>query len=410
MWRRHGDALFALLVLGGFTLQATGLAFLTWSFVVRSSNPAAVGPEEVLVASVVAVGLVLLAIVTFILGYHAFSARRDARRQVHRARWAERWTRVAFGAESPPPGPLSALTLDALLDVRETLLDEQGRRLDAVLQRPSVVLSLTDALRSWRLTVRLETLDRLARARLPSTLYPILDVIGDDRASVRLMAVRAAARALARLPGGPALDRAAATFAKSLGRVPLPQGIILEGLMLSEEAAAPVIRRLLREDPLLNGSSQRTRWAALEAAGRLELLDLADEVAAFIKHEDPELRAAALRALGRMGHLPVMAVLSVALALSDEVDFVRVQATRVAGLLTSRVAIPRLWKRLGDRSWWVRRTAAETLLQHGSEGQEALARAAREHDDRYARHMAVQSLLDAKRIDTDTARRLRESA
>jgi HEAT repeat protein len=50
--------------------------------------------------------------------------------------------------------------------------------------------------------------------------------------------------------------------------------------------------------------------------------------------------------------------------------------------------------RLGDRSWWVRRAAADALVALGPAGLAQLGRAARAHPDRFARDIAEQALRD----------------
>jgi HEAT repeat protein len=94
-------------------------------------------------------------------------------------------------------------------------------------------------------------------------------------------------------------------------------------------------------------------------------------------------------------------------ALNDPTEFLRVQASRTALLLPRELARPALWDRLGDESWWVRRAAAQALLSLGSDGPRLLQSAGTGHPDRFARHMAVQVLLDAGKLDPDLARTIR---
>jgi tetratricopeptide (TPR) repeat protein len=140
-----------------------------------------------------------------------------------------------------------------------------------------------------------------------------------------------------------------------------------------------------------------------------ELLELAEDVAAHVTDPDAEVRAASLRALGRLGFMPPVAVPGALEATGDPVEFVRVQAMRTAVLLPHAEARTALWRGLGDQSWWVRRAAAHALLGLGMEGPDLVQRAARTHPDRYARQMALQVLLDAGRLDGNDARALREA-
>jgi HEAT repeat protein len=146
----------------------------------------------------------------------------------------------------------------------------------------------------------------------------------------------------------------------------------------------------------------------LDTAGRLKALDLAEQVAPFCGHPNPEVRAAALRALSLIGILPPGSEQAAAVALIDPVEYVRIQATRTASLLPRVAAERALWDLLADESWWVRRAAAKALLTLGTDGPAILERAGRSHQDRFGRHMAIQVLLDSGHLDPARARRLRE--
>lgn len=124
-------------------------------------------------------------------------------------------------------------------------------------------------------------------------------------------------------------------------------------------------------------------------------------------HPEPEVRAAAIRALRQIGYVPPEAEEGVLAALHDELPFLRTQAAHVSPLLPRDEVLPELWRLMGDGSWWVRRAAAQALSRMAGTGLSQLRRAARRHPDRYARHMAVQVLLEAGRLDAEEARHLR---
>jgi HEAT repeat protein len=432
MWRRYGDDLYASLVLVAFTVEAIALGFLTWGFLFDLAGRIGGGRLGFfLVGSVAITALALITIGGYVIGYHMFSARRERGRRQRMEAWTDLWVEVLFQGQTPPQEPLPPEAEETLLDLREHLVGTEGRRVEWLVRRYRVGERLVERSRSLshrrllvraaskvrrrRLSGRLDALESLAKARLALSIEPLLELLGDREASVRLMAIRSLARTLGRMPEGAHRDRAGDQFSEAILRAELPPGAVEGALLLLEDAAPRVLRRLLVTSPAPQyagshiSSEAHAALAArvLDAVGRLKVLELADESARFTIHPQPEARAAALRALGRLGILPPAAEPALRAAFRDPVEFVRVQAARASVLLPRPVARPALWELLADESWWVRRSAATTLLGLGKEGPAGLKRAGRSHPDRYARHMAVQVLLDAGRIDAAQARSLR---
>jgi HEAT repeat protein len=418
MWRRYGDDLYALLILAIFSTEALVLGFLTWRFAAGAT--AALGGEglgTVLIFSVAATALALITVGGYVLAYHVISSRSERGRRERLDAWTARWVGVLFERGDPPPGPLPAEGVETLLDLREHLAGAEGERVEALVRSYRIGEGLIDrsriegarwstrfvgSLQRRRLSRRLDALQYLAKARLAQSVEPLLLLLEDREPAIRLMALRSVARSLARMPEGPLWDRGILGFAEAVRSARIPPGAVEECLLLLESAAPRVLAILLaasHDPPLLA--------RVIDAVGRLKLLELGEEVAPHLDHPEVEVRAAALRTLGRLGYLPSTAEASVTAALEDETEFVRVQASRTAMLLPREVARPALWERLGDESWWVRRAAAQALLGLGADGPKLLQSAGTGHPDRFARHMAVQVLLDAGRLDPDLARSIR---
>jgi HEAT repeat protein len=422
MWRKYGDDLYASIVLAVFSFEALVLGGLTWSFALRASRALGGGNvTAILIASIAVTALSLVLIGGYVLAYHVLSNRRERGRRERLEAWAARWVAVLFGNEAPPIAPLPAEGVESLLDLREHLAGTEGERVEslvhgygigpALLDRTSVMerrglARILNSLRHRRLSTRLEALEALAKARLAQSVEPLLRLLDDREESVRLMALRSLARSLARMPEGPACDRAILGFAEAVMTSDLSPGLVEESLLLLEGAAPRVLSIMLAAGPGDRRASLVVR--ATDAVGRLKLLELAEDVASHLADPEPELRAAALRALSQIGILPAGHEPSVAAALSDDVEFVRVQAARTAMLLPVEVAEPELWRLLGDQSWWVRRAAANALFRLGTDGPSVLERAGRNHPDRFARHMALQVLLDAGRLEPARANMIRE--
>ncbi len=394
MWRRFGDVAFAVLVGLVVTVEAIPLVHLTWVMLGRlvgSTGGSRI--ELVLLGALASASLGLVTITTYSLGFQHVSERRAAALAARRRGWVGRWLRVLYGTDGPPSGPIGRDAVEALLDLRETVRGRDAERVASLLARFGVGEMLERRVRGGRLAGRLDALDGLARARIPEAMPTLLAAVGSRDRAIQLAAARAAARTAAAVGDPTERDRIGAALVDALEGARLPFGVVEEVLLLADDAAPSLVAEILGRSeaavPFLR--------AALDAVARLQLLGFADDVGRLLDHADPEVRAAALRAVARTGLLPPAARPSVIAALEDPVGFVRNHATNAARLLPVDQALEVLWDRLGDPSWWVRRAAAESLARLGRAGLGELGRAADVHPDRYARDMAAQTLRD--RVD-----------
>lgn len=124
-------------------------------------------------------------------------------------------------------------------------------------------------------------------------------------------------------------------------------------------------------------------WLAL--AESLNLPSLRPTITDLATHQDPEVRAAAARALRRYPHQT--SVDAVRRLLDDPQDFVRSSAAQALGVLRAADAQEALERGLTDRAWWVRFRCALALALFGEPGRAALRRA-RHSPDHFAREMA----------------------
>jgi HEAT repeat protein len=406
MWRRYGDAVYTLVTFAVFGFETLALGALSISFLLgRTTGIADTPVEGILLATLTSTASALALLGFFLLAYHFTSTLRDRWHVEQLDTWTERW--IALALEDTPaeqtadvPRRLPRAAVDAVLSLLEVVKSEEGDRLKAVLARHGVDRLLLRHVRSGHLTARLDAIESLGKARLPQAFDALISLLKHPRPVVRRMAVRAAAGTLATMPAEPGPDDPGARFIEALKGTDIQSGVAQESLLLLETKAGAVLRDLLAEPDL----GDRLRWVALETTGRLGLADMAGEVAGSTTHADPELRAAAFRALHRLGSVPEEAHGSLLEALRDEVDFVRVQASHAAAFLPAEVALPALEPGLGEESWWVRRATAASMARLGDDGVAAVRRAAETHPDQAAREMAVQILLEAGVLDPAAAR------
>lgn len=153
------------------------------------------------------------------------------------------------------------------------------------------------------------------------------------------------------------------------------------------------LRKLLASDQL-KGLEEKL---ALEALGDVqlpsEIPQIATLVAKYLKAEDGELRASAVRVLGKHrcdAFRPEMLA-----GLRDTVWFVRAAAARALEVMGADGAVDEaLGAALTDREWWVRANAARALSRRGEAGLQRLARTL-DTKDTYARDAALSALSAA---------------
>lgn len=106
---------------------------------------------------------------------------------------------------------------------------------------------------------------------------------------------------------------------------------------------------------------------------------------------DPDVRAAAMRSLGRLQHPQAQKV--VATALTDPDWPVRAAAAQAAGAAGFVACAESLSDLLGQPEWWVRFRAGEALSRLGAPGAEVLRRTAA-HGDAVSREAASRALAE----------------
>lgn len=129
---------------------------------------------------------------------------------------------------------------------------------------------------------------------------------------------------------------------------------------------------------------------AINVLGLLGARDAAGQVASWLDHSECEVRVAAAKALGNMRQPMVVDALLHALRDSDWQ--VRSMAAKSLGRLGEPRVIPALDGALGDPAWWVRYNAAHALAELGGDGLDALQRALSTQSDPFARDISRQTL------------------
>jgi HEAT repeat protein len=191
--------------------------------------------------------------------------------------------------------------------------------------------------------------------------------------------------------------RAAATQALACCGSEEAAWVLLRALRSGQVAPERVVERLTgawAASPLLHALEEPSflpvrAWLA-------EALGLAGDARAepflvdMLGSGSEEERIRACRALGRLGHPKSFAAF--ATALEDRSAAVRAQAARGLADLGDPRSVKALSELLDDDSWWVRARVADALRAIGRKGLAALAQAADEHPDLFARERAIEAL------------------
>lgn len=410
MWRRYGERTYATLTLAVFTVQAVALVALTWAFTFDRLN---IGPQgfvmrEALGLAVSVTALAVMVLTAYTLAYQAVSNGRLIKQKIEAKLWRDRWLRVLFQDEPRPSGRLSEPAVEALVEVREKLIGSDAERLDSIIEGQGIthdLLSIATNARRYSLARRLDALDLLARAGSARGFEPLGTLTNDPEMAVRVMAVRAFARSIASLNDPQARESAALVLVDLLGKANVPAGAVEEAFLVLGPAASDALGVTLK-------SSDRPDLiaAALDAAGRLHCADLGSEIARHLSSEDANVRCAAWRAIDGTGKLPEGLAEQLSEALDDPAPHVRGQAVRVARLLPAAQAIKRLTGLLADPSWWVRRATAKSLADMGEAGLTALRTAGESHPDRFARHIALDVLVEMNQLRPERGLHLRAAS
>lgn len=384
MWFRIGTALFvlsALVVFAGVGVSLLWLLFANLERLLGVERSARIWTN--LIGAVAVSGLGVLALFGVQIGIHVRTRRTATTREDEIASWMHRW--VALDPEAPTPVVRGIPAAEALARLREEVTGPESKRFAERYQASGLLaVDVSTALRGRGLS-RIRALERLAMIRHPSAIEPLLRLTQHRDVVVARIARRALARTLGRivLPD----TRLQATFAEAIDDPRVTEGEVAELLMLLQNHAEPVLAWMLDPD-----SDAPMRGAALDVVGSENKLDLADRLEPWLRSPQQELQAAALRAVAALEYAPPGTRDEILDALESPARFVRTQACKAC------IALPWLEVRepivsaLGDREWWVRRAAAQTLARFGAPGRAALATAAESHADPYARDMAEQVL------------------
>lgn len=157
-------------------------------------------------------------------------------------------------------------------------------------------------------------------------------------------------------------------------------------------------RPLAKYRELLGDADPVTRFWGATLLGRYPGVEwLERELAALVNDPDARVRKAAIESLGKVGD-GVAADAALRL-LQDPVPFVRAHAARALGDLDRSDRAPAVAALLGDRDWWVRLAAKQSLETMGAEVWPVLVRCL-DHSDGFVRNGAAEVFQNIGVLDS----------
>jgi HEAT repeat protein len=245
-------------------------------------------------------------------------------------------------------------------------LDAAGRARLRTVMRHLDPAPYRAALRSRRRRGRLSAVHVLSAIGDSEVIDDLRSMLDDRDAHIRL----AAAKALAELEAVPPVAEVIHKIGVVGGHPPRVLFSILQSLVPRRSAE---LMALVREDGL-----DVINVLAIDALGYSGDPTLAPRIAGALSFTSVNVRAAALRALARLGNRQVR--IAVRAALADPSWEVRCQAAFCTGRLKIIDAAAELEALLGDEQWWVRFRAAEALRAIGEIGFAILRRTSKTPD------------------------------
>ncbi|WP_321800268.1 HEAT repeat domain-containing protein [Burkholderia sp. BCC1988] len=276
-----------------------------------------------------------------------------------------------------------ALATSLLLRLAGRVRGEEHIRLMQLATRLGLEKRLMHDLgRRWRSGLRRRAAESLALFTDEASASALIRALDDRKPMVCLTAAWALAQRELHVPLQHVIDK--------LGG--------LSGSMLAQELFEHLANHQTTDLIALAANDQAlprlraTAIRALAVSGNYTLLAV---FADATRSRQPDVRAAAARALGRLHH--PLAASPLRTLLRDDVWYVRVAAVEAVGKINVESLDDDVEALMSDGNWWVRFRAAEALAMEGERGHRILQRIA-QRDPSVARDVAAVMLLERKEI------------
>jgi len=272
----------------------------------------------------------------------------------------------------------SAVLTQVLLDFGDIIVGEGRDQLRVIFNHAVKGLCLKH-LASRRMTKRLQSV-RLFIVFFDPAESAFLFRLLDDKPIIKLAVVNA----LARIPSPETLNHIFKAFEEDTGFMVQAYFNIMFSLGNRTE---PFVKAFLKK-PL----PAEKLGLLVELVGAIPLRTLYEDVVALAGYPDKEIRIRVARTLGK---LLIPDTVDTLITLStDEAWEVKAQAVKSLGKMKNLKTLDVLGRSLFSPFWYVRYNAGYGLAEMGEEGLQRLKEVAAQDEDRYARDMSVMVLND----------------
>jgi HEAT repeat protein len=259
---------------------------------------------------------------------------------------------------------------------------EGGPGLSGVVRGPEVTRALTATLRDSEPAVRRMAAVMLGRVPAPEAQAALVGALDDGDAGVRAAAVASL------VASGPSSETWPAVATHLDDPSPAVRGAAASGLAVHGDARGPVVI-----EELLSGTTVAEWIAGLEAAAAAPGAVQPDGITRMARHASPDVRRAAVRALGAISGDDSDHEADLLAALNDPAPSVRRAAAEALGTRPS--ALPSLLRLLGNGSDRAQEAALSAIGDaHGAARGEVVAWAHRQVDRAVALSRALGALQD----------------
>ena len=250
------------------------------------------------------------------------------------------------------------LVRNILLQQSEQLKGIDKDNMTDVFERLGYVKQEFNYLKSIRWWCRLEAVVNLGNMKSQDAAQPLMAAVKDSNEDVRLAAVR------------------------SLGHLGTAQGLRVLLDALEDDGnwtAVKIVEILVGIGPDIESEivprlsvdrSVKSRMLSVELCGYLRLISSVALIRKLADDQDPAMRTAVAKALGKIGHNAALGTLNILLA--DPEKQVRSEAARALGGLDAMEMSEDLRQALDDPDWQVRRNAVASLRRIGPSGSDML--------------------------------------